>query len=107
MWHVDTWKNVAIHVTYKGLVHRLNETHVQIYNKNVFWICGQKIHFVGRESPKPTNIMKRVSVALIQWESELKPQSYLVVHQTGQNKYSSDSKRWMKENCTMTQICLV
>lgn len=75
-------KNVAIHVIYKGSVHRLNETHVQIYNKNVFWKCEQKIHFVGRESPKPTNIMKRVSVALIQQESELKPQSYLVLHQT-------------------------
>ena len=75
-------KNVAIHVIYKGSVHRLNETHVQIYNKNVFWKCEQKIHFVGRESPKPTNIMKRVLVALIQWESELKPQSYLVLHQT-------------------------
>ena len=88
-------------------MHRLYETHVQIHNKNVFWKCEQNIHFVGIESPKPTNIMKRLSIALIQWESELKPQSYLILHQTGQNKYSSDSKRWMKENHTLTQICLL
>lgn len=104
--HVDTGKN-AIHVIDKGLVHRLYEMHFQIYNRNVFWKCGQKTHFVERENPKPTNIMDRLSTALIQWESELKPQSYLILHQTGQNKYTSDSKRWMKENCTLIQICLV
>ena len=109
MWqiHVDTGKNVAIYVTDKGLVNRLYEMRFQIYNRNVFWKCGQKIHFVERENPKPTNIMERLSIALIQCESELKPQSYLILQQTGQNKYSSDSKRWMKENCTLIQICLV